>query len=350
MPAIQFPQISNPSQGVKATPMAFIRAMVMAYRACGMSASNALKEAQIEPSQLRLKTALVTAAQMEIFSSIAMQELDDEALGWFERQLHWGSYGMLARASVTAPQLGVALNRWCRHHGLLTRAVTLSLQVQQQVATLSLSERLSLPDEQREFCVVSTLRNALGLACWLVDSRIPLMAAEFAFASPAHAKSYDVLFDAPSEFGVSDGEEMHAHCIRFDARYLDLPVRRDEAALQRMLERALLLTVRPYKRDRLLIERVRQTLMRFPQESRNAKDLATLLHLSERTLHRQLKDEGASLQEIKDAVRHELAMKLLTQTKKPIKQIATEVGFANDKSFLRALKGWTGKTVGEVRG
>ena len=29
-----------------------------------------------------------------------MQELDDEALGWFNRRLPWGSYGMLARAST----------------------------------------------------------------------------------------------------------------------------------------------------------------------------------------------------------------------------------------------------------
>lgn len=53
---------------------------------------------------------------MEVLSATAMQELDDESLGAFRRKLPWGSYGMLARASLTSPDLAVALKRWCRHH------------------------------------------------------------------------------------------------------------------------------------------------------------------------------------------------------------------------------------------
>jgi len=126
-------------------------------------------------------------------------------------------------------------------------------------------------------------------------------------------------------------------------------VRRDEAALQRMLQRALLLTVRPYRRDRLLVEKVRQALAEHPEHSRNAHDLAAWLNLSARTLHRQLKEEGASLQQLKDAVRRDLATDLLLRTSRPIKQIAAEVGFQNEKSFMRAFKGWTGVAPDEFR-
>jgi hypothetical protein len=48
----------------------------------------------------------MTARQMEQLSAAAMQELDDEGLGAFGRKLPWGSYGMLARASLTAPDAG----------------------------------------------------------------------------------------------------------------------------------------------------------------------------------------------------------------------------------------------------
>ena len=44
-----------------------------------------------------------------------------------------------------------------------------------------------------------------------------------------------------------------------------------------------------------------------PLATPNAHDLAALLHTSARTLHRQLKEEGASLQALKDAVRRERA-------------------------------------------
>jgi AraC-like DNA-binding protein len=94
---------------------------------------------------------------------------------------------------------------------------------------------------------------------------------------------------------------------------------------------------------------VRQTLAEHPEHGRNADDLAAWLNLSPRTLHRQLKEEGASLQQLKDAVRRDLAMDLLLRTQRPIKQIAAEVGFQNEKSFMRAFKGWTGVTPDEFR-
>ena len=325
-----------------ATPIAFIQAMVQAYERRGMDPSEALKKAQIAPNLLLEPNARVTALQMEWMSEAAMRELDDEALGWFSRRLPWGSYGMLVRASLTAPNLGVALARWCRHHNLLTEDIRLVLTQSGGVARLELHESRDLQD-WREFCTVSVLRNALGVACWLTDSRIPLIATDLHFAPPPHVDSYRVLFDGPVRF-----EAPHSR-LRFDAGYLQLPVRRDEAALQRMLQRALLLTVRPYRRDRLLVEKVRQTLAEHPEHSRNADDLAAWLNLSPRTLHRQLKEEGASLQALKDSVRRDTAMDLLLRTSRPIKQIAAEVGFQNEKSFMRAFKGWTDTTPESYR-
>ncbi len=324
----------EPTQGRAETPIAFIKAIAKAYNNRNMSFENALTKAQIEPSLLKNSHARVTAMQMELVSGAAMQELDDEGLGWFTRRLPWGSYGMLVRASLTAPTLGLALKRWCRHHGLLTNDIHLEITEHQGVATLRLHEA-QVPGEFREFCIVSVLRNALGVACWLSDSRIPLLATTLRFAPPKHLESYRVLFDGPTQFNA-----LH-NSLQFDAGYLSLPVRRNEAALQHMLQRALLLTVRPYRRDRLLVEKVRQTLAQHPEHSRNAEDLAAWLNISARTLHRQLKEEGASLQALKDVVRRDVAMTQLQRTNKPIKQIAELAGFQNEKSFIRAFKNWT---------
>ena len=326
------------------TPIAFIRAMVQAYERRGLSAAHALATAQIPPPLLQQDDARVTALQMEWMSETAMRELDDEALGWFDRRLPWGSYGMLVRASLSAPNLGVALARWCRHHGLLTDHIGLRLWREGTTAHLALSEHRPLhhgDHHWQEFCVVSVLRNALGVAQWLIDSQLRLHTVQLAFAPPPHASAYTVLFDGPVRFGADE------HRLSFDAGYLDLPIKRDEAALQRMLQRALLLTVRPYRRDRLLRERVRALLLRGQGAlgpAATAADLAEALHVSERTLHRQLKDEGASLQAIKDDVRRQRAQDLLQRSRKPIKHIAAEVGFGSEKSFIRAFKGWTGQT------
>ena len=324
------------------TPVSFVNAIVSAFQQRGMDPSAVLQEAQIAPNLLTQPQARITALQMEWLSAAAMKTLDDEALGWFRRRLPWGSYGMLVRASLTAPTLGVALQRWCRHHGLLTDDIHLQLTTHHGIARLELRECRDLAALQ-EFCIVSVLRNALGVACWLTDSRIPLLNTTLRFAPPHHADSYTVLFDGPTHF------DAQSHSLQFDAGYLNLPVRRDEAALQRMLQRALLLTVRPYRRDRLLVEKVRQTLAEHPELGRNADALAGFLNVSVRTLHRQLKDEGASLQQIKDNVRQAQAQELLLRSHRAIKQIAAQVGFQSEKSFSRAFKTWTGQTPDEFR-
>ncbi|OZA56564.1 MAG: hypothetical protein B7X79_10330 [Acidovorax sp. 17-64-282] len=261
-----------------ATPIAFVRAIALAYERRGLSPHRALAQAQIAPQLLQDDSARITAWQMEQISDAAMQELDDEALGWFNRRLPWGSYGMLARASISSPTLQVALARWCRHHGLLADDIALHITTQGETATLAITEARDL-GALREFCLVSVLRNAHGLACWLVDSRIPLIAAEFAFDAPPHADAYAVLFRGPVTF--------HAPrtALHFDARYLNLPLRRDEQALRQML----------------------------------------------------------------DDVRRTRAVELLHRTQRPIKQVAEAAGFVNEKSFIRAFRGWTGQSPAEFR-
>jgi len=325
-----------------ATPMAFAQAIGQAYAQRGMDPAEVLNQAQITPDRLPDSQARITSGQFEALSAAAMRELDDEALGWFSRRLPWGSYGMLARASLSAPTLGLALARWCRHHALLTDDIVLQLQREGEHARLTITERRDL-GELREFCLVSMLRNALGLASWFIDSRLPVLAAEFPFAAPPHAPAYAVLFDGPTRF--------FAPCaaLQFDARYLALPLTRDEAAMQQMLQHALPLTVRQYRRDRLLVARVRQLLATAPDMSHNAAQLAERLHVSTRTLHRQLKEEGATLQALKDEVRQSRAVDLLRRTRQPIKQVAEATGFASEKSFIRAFRTWTGQSPAQFR-
>ena len=324
------------------TPIAFAQAIVRALRRGGVDPAPILKQAQIAPGKLAQASARINAAQMETLSALAMERLDDEALGWFSRRLPWGSYGMLIRASLTAPQLGLAMRRWCRHHGLLTDDLGLEIEVDRNVATLAVHERVDL-GVQREFCLVTLLRNAHGVACWLVDSRIPLLAVDLPFAAPAHAELYRHMFPGPARFGAARA------ALTFDARYLALPLRRDEAALQQLLKRALPLVVLPYRRDRLLAQRAHGLLRTQASELRDATALAAALNLSPRTLHRQLRDEGTSLQALKDEARRELAVAQLLRTGRPVKQVALAAGFTNAKSFARAFRGWTGLTPQALR-
>ena len=330
------------SQRTAATPMVFVKRIVQAYECYGQDPSEALKLAQITPIKLANTTGYITSRQMETLSGAAMQELDDEGLGAFGRKLPWGSYGMLARASITSHNLDMAVKRWCRHHALLTDDIVLKVSTSGDTTAITVNEKV--PGQTGEFGLVHVLRNLHGLACWYVDSRIPLQGAYFPFAAPPHIDAYALMFPGP----VLQFNATHAQ-IRFDARYFALSLRRDEKALQRMLQRALPLTVLQYRRDRLLIEQVHQVLGSPVGAPHNAQTLAMALNMSPRSLHRQLQEEGASLQQLKDEVRLERAKDLLLRTTKPIKQVAAASGFKNEKSFMRAFRAWTDSSPSAFR-
>lgn len=327
------------------TPMAFVNEISKAYRRRGLAFDTALKVARIAPQHVGDPGARVTADQFEALSFHAMRELDDEALGWFSRPMRWGSLGMLCRAAVTAPDLGSALKRWCRCHGLLTDDIRLSVTVRAGVASVTLTEQRDL-GEAREFCLVSVLRSVHGFACWLVDSRIPFSDLWFPFPAPAHAASYRAMFPGTARFDAADAG------FAFSADYLALVPRRDEPATRTMLQKALRLMVLQYRRDRLLVERVRLLLaarLAAGGVLPNAEELAEELAISRRTLHRQLQEEGASLQQIKDEIRRDRAIELIRRSNRPLKQVAHLAGFQNEKSFARAFRLWTGQSPGDLR-
>lgn len=330
------------------TPIAFVHSIIRGYAKYGIDPNPALRAAHITPTHLNDHGSRITAGQMELLSAYAMQELDDEALGWFSRKLPWGSYGMLCRASLTSPSLGVAMQRWCRHHRLLTDEVILNVSVRGSVATLKVTLNAATQSAlgvMEELCLVTCLRYALGYSSWLVDSAIALQGSNFPYPAPPHADAYGLMFPGPIEFG-SNPESPDAACERsasvsFDKGYLELPVRRDEASLQSMLKRALLLTVLQYRRDRLLVQKVQQILKRHCQENIGIDGIAEILNVSTRTLQRRLKEEKASLNQLKEEARQEKACELLTKTTKSVKQIAAAVGYQNEKSFTRAFRSWT---------
>ncbi|MEY2874351.1 MAG: hypothetical protein RLZZ373_1722 [Pseudomonadota bacterium] len=325
------------------TPMAFVRAVMLAYERRGIDPAAVLQAARIRPEQLHDPDAYINVWQLDCFGYRAMRELDDEAFGWFARRIRWGTYGMLIRASVTAPTMGAGLKRWCRFHGLLVDEVTFSLETEGALARLRFQEHQPL-GAMREFCMVSMLRGLHRLACWLIDTQIPLVDTALPFGPPHHHHIYGALFPGPVRFDAGQAS------ITFRSEFLDRPIVRDEVALRALLEHSVTMMVQPYLQEQLLVPRVRELLHRQPELMLNAEALALALHVSVRTLYRQLSLEGTTLQTLKDEVRHLRAKELLSRTAKPIKQIAQMLGFSSEKTFARAFLRWAGVLPSVFRG
>lgn len=78
--------------------------------------------------------------------------------------------------------------------------------------------------------------------------------------------------------------------------------------------------------------------------------LAHALGVSERTLHRRLKEaSGETPKHFLDRVRFETARMLLETTQKSVKQLAAASGYMDETSFRRAFRRYSGMTPGAYR-
>jgi transcriptional regulator GlxA family with amidase domain len=72
--------------------------------------------------------------------------------------------------------------------------------------------------------------------------------------------------------------------------------------------------------------------------------------MSDRSLRRQLREQGISFRGLLDELRLQIALKYLRTTRLANADIALALGFRAAANFRRALRRWTNKSPGEIRG
>jgi len=268
-------------------------------------------------------------------------DLDDEAFGLFDTRMRPGSFEFLCRGMLGAPSLADGLDRARRFLSIVLPDLAVSIERSNDRAELRITEAAPLmagPDDPaRVFAFEWLLRLIHSLSCWLVGRGLALDSVDFPFSRPAHADDYTLVYTERSSF-VS-GSRLTA---RFNATLLDLPIRRDEAALASFLEGAPGRISMLYRRDRATVLRVRDLIRDALPASLSQDEAASRLHMSPRTLHRRLEEEGASFRGIKEALRRDIALARLTKTRQPIARVAADLGYADTSAFYRAFTSWTG--------
>ena len=140
--------------------------------------------------------------------------------------------------------------------------------------------------------------------------------------------------------------------LRFPAGYLDLPLVRTPAELERLLERFPFDLEEILSKEALLSEKVRVVLhsaLARGEPLPTGTAIARQFHLSPATLKRRLAEEGFTLGDLKNACRGDLAQALLGDGGLTIGAVAQRVGFSDSTTFSRAFRQWTGHAPGAWR-
>lgn len=336
--------IRNPAPRTQTTvAMGFVDGMLAGLRRRGLDAEPLLRTAGIDPAE---SASRIPLAQYAALYNLINRRLDDEGFGLFSQPMRGGSFEFLCRACLSAPTLAEALQRASRFLHIVLPDLAVSIRRRQEHAELVIAESRRLADSPddpgRVFAFEWLLRLLHGLACWLAGRGLGLDSVIFPYRRPAHSADYALIFTEDSRFAPTVPGGTGTLVASFNANLLDLPIRRDEAALTAFLDGAPGKITTLYRRDREMVIRVRDLLRTALPATPGQEEIADRLHLSSRTLHRRLEEEGSSFRAIKDALRRDMALARLAKTADPISEVAADLGYADTSAFYRAFVEWTG--------
>ena len=299
-----------------------------------------LNRADLVPDQVPSQ-GRVTLDQIVSLYQLAAIETGDEMMGLWSRPIRPRALQHLLTSVREATSLASGLFRFSTFWNLLLDDYQFVLIEEEGTLTL----RLEPQGDQtaQRFGHMLILKLAHGLLSWLARDEVPVAEVGFAFERPVFEEDYAVVFPCPVKFEASQTS------ILFDPRQFTRPITRSPVEASVFLERAPLDWIFTGSRAHTNSLRVRAFLYSSSWQTCQLTEAAAALKMTPRTLNRRLKEEGTSFQEIKDALRRDIAIRALQQGNESIEQIAFDTGFSAPANFHRAFRKWTNRTPGSYR-
>jgi len=305
-------------------------------------ARHGLSLAKLDPS-----TRIERTRELRIYADLA-EELHDPMvglkLGGFYGLAGYGPLVMLLMTCATAYealQVGIKYQRLTYLFGTLRfePGDKLSAMVLTPMPMAARAFRFRADGEvSGTYKLIRDMQVTLGLDIHAERIDMP-------YPRPPEAADYEAYFGCPVRFGEPEAR----FWMRNEHLRLRLPSADPNAhAMYRtMCDQQL---VAQQTSTETMGDRVLTHLGLFSGSYPSADEVAKSLGLSERTLRRQLSEEGRSFRDLLAEARYAKAQHLLRHTALSIEAIALQLGYAESAAFIHAFQRWSGMSPSAFRG
>lgn len=299
---------------------------------------------QLDPSA-RIDRALELQVYTEMAAAIA------DPLAGLKTGSYFGftGYGSLAMLLMSCADAYEAFQTGIRYQQLTFLFSTLRFETGKDTSALALYP-LSLPDTAYRFRIDGELSGTYKL---IRDMQLSMgldlhaLSIEIPYPRPPKAAEYDTYFRCPVQF-TKVGEPAR---IWIKNEYLKLKFPSADATSNALFRQQCdaLLAQQNNETSEDLSQRIYRYLTLFTQSMPGASDIARAFDIPERTLRRQLSQEGTSFRQILEDVRYHKAKELLVRPRLSIEAISQQLGYAESAAFIHAFKRWSGVTPSGFR-
>ena len=329
---------------------AYVRLLVQLVEHWKVSSEHLLASSGLTEAELGDPLARVPLETMLALIERARQLTGEPGLGWYMGlQSRISMYGFIGFGMLSAATLREAIELLIRFNPVLSTVFTLRLETERErgKASIVIDENVDLGNA-RDFVLGGVL-----VAMWYLGFRlsgsVPTGCAELVIPEPNYFQRITRL-GPPVPFVEGQPSEAFAHLgppirfdrasnrLIFDRAKLDLPLLMADRAANQLAVEQCEQTLGAFAGG--LIERVRRAIS-MSQGFRSLTEIARELHVSPRTLKRQLSEHGLTFSALSVEARRDKALLLLRSSTLPVAEISERLGYSTTTGFTRAFQSWT---------
>lgn len=323
-------------------PSQYVIAALEGVAARGQDRCAYLEETGIPVQILTERRLRISAPAFVRLSHLIADRLDDDSFGLLADPIPPGSFKSLARASFSHTGIEQAMRDWCNQINRNFAAARIDVSETPDAVTFTAQTR-KFAGIRGNYVDETLLLRLHRFHCWLADAFIPVRAAALDLPDPGGKSDLyrGLFYGTPIRFGQG------VNAITIARTDLHHDIRRTRPALAAFLQDFTLNLLTHPRHSASPVLKVRELVEHRLTETAQAPTLpevASHLGTTPQTLRRQLQRSGTSYHQIKENTRRDIAIHLLQTGSDSIDVIASKLGYSESSTFIRAFRGWTGRT------
>jgi AraC-like DNA-binding protein len=312
----------------------------------GIPADAILRDVSIPLEDVHSPQARISLTQLITVCRNALRLSTDRHLPYrVGASIHISTYGMYGYALLCCPDFRKAMDFAMRYHALAAPLATIDFREDEVYARWTIEPNLHVLCDSALYRFVTEMQIGIHISL-MRDIMGPSFAPiEIKLAYPQAAE-----FDLPLDHvGCPVRFEQPANQIIFKAQWLDRSADLGNKTTYPTIVALCDDLLGDLKLRVGVAGKIRAVLLRDIANPPTFDAIAKLVGANERSLRRQLRQQGFSFRGLRDELRTQIALKYLRNTTLANEDIALALGFSDAANFRRAFHRWTKKAPSDIR-